>query len=322
MSRRAQPALVGAFVVAGMAGIVGLALLFGSGRLSRETLTLVSFFEEDVTGLREGAAVAFRGVNVGSVSQVLLSLPEDPRTGATDVRIAVIFEVDLERLRNVSPGQRRDVANPEEFEEIIQAGLRVGIKVNNFLAGIKSLVLDLRPDVPDTRLQGVELPYWEVPTMPSPLVAVRAKLEELANNFSDLPLDSIAANINGLVTDLRRTITSEEASELRGQANQTLENLAVAAEEIATFMSGLDDTVDPVAEGLDETFAEARELMESVELTLAQIRAQTGPESPLNYRILQLLEETNLSLQSLREFIEYLKANPSALIKGRSGGGE
>ena len=50
MSRRAQPALVGAFVVAGMAGIVGLALLFGSGRLSRETLTLVSFFEEDVTG--------------------------------------------------------------------------------------------------------------------------------------------------------------------------------------------------------------------------------------------------------------------------------
>jgi len=322
MSRRAQPALVGAFVMAGMAGIVGLTLLFGSGRLSRETLTLVSFFEEDVTGLREGAAVAFRGVNVGSVSQVLLSLPEDPRTGTTDVRIAVIFEVDLERLRNVSPGQRRNVANPEEFEEIIQAGLRVGIKVNNFLAGIKSLVLDLRPDVPDTRLQGVELPYWEVPTMPSPLVAVRAKLEEMVNKFSDLPLDSIAANINGLVTDLRRTITSEEASKLRGQADRTLENLALAAEEIATFVSGLDDTVDPVAEGLNETFAKARELVESVEGTLAQIRAQTGPESPLNYRILQLLEETNLSLQSLREFIEYLNANPSALIKGRSGGGE
>ena len=322
MSKRTQPALVGTFVVGGMAVIVGLALLFGSGRLSRETLTLVSFFEGDVSGLREAAPVTFRGVNVGAVSQVLLSLPEDPRNRTTDVRIAVIFDVDLQRLRNVSPGQRRDVANPEEFEEIIQAGLRVGIKVNNFLAGIKSLVLDLRPDVPDTRLQGVELPYWEVPTMPSPLVAVRAKLEEMANKFADLPLDSIAANINGLVTDLRRTINSVEASALSSQADRTLESFALAADEIATFMSGLDDTVEPVAEGLDETFTEARELMDSLEETLAQIRAQTGPESPLTYRTLQLLEETDLVLRSLRDFIEYLKANPSALIKGRSGGGE
>jgi len=305
-----------------MAAIIGLALLFGAGGLSRETLTLVSFFEDDVTGLREGAPVAFRGVNVGSVSQVLLSLPEDPRVGTTDVRIAVIYAVDLERLRNVSPGQRRDVANPEEFEEIIQAGLRVGIKVNNLLAGIKSLILDLRPDVPDTRLQGVELPYWEVPTMPSPLVAVQAKLEEMANKLMDLPLDSIARNINGLVTDLRTTINSEEVTGLSSQANTALESLALAADEIATFMSGLDDTVEPVAEGLDETFTKARAVMDSLEVTLGQLRAQTGPGSPLSYRTLQVLEEMDLVLQSLHDFIEYLKANPSALIKGRSGGGE
>jgi paraquat-inducible protein B len=322
MSKRTQPALVGTFVLGGMAMIVGLALFFGSGRLSRETLTLVSFFEADVSGLREGAPVSFRGVDVGAVSQVLLTLPDDPRTGTTDVRIAVIFDVDMERLRSVAPSQRRDLTDPVVFEEVIQAGMRVGLKTNNLLAGIKSLTLDLRPDVPDTRFQGVELPYWEVPTMPSPLVAVQAELQEMANRLVDLPLDSIAVNINGLVTDLRRTINSEETSGLGSQANRTLENLALAAGEISTFMSGLGDTVEPVVEGLNETFTGARELMDSLEETLAQIRAQTGPESPLTYRTLQLLEETDLVLQSLRDFIEYLKANPSALIKGRSDGGE
>jgi len=322
MSKRTQPALVGTFVVGGMAVIVGLALLFGSGRLSRETLTLVSFFDGDVSGLREAAPVTFRGVNVGQVSQVLLNLPEDPRAFTTDVRIAVVFEVDLERVRSVSPGESRDLADPVEFEEIIQAGLRVGMKTNNLMSGIKSLTLDLRPDVPDTRLQGVELPYWEVPTIPSPLVAVQVKLEEMANKLMDLPLDSIAVNINGMVTDLRRVINSEQVTDLGDQATRTLETLAVATEEMTTFISGLGDTVEPVVEGLDETFTEARNLMESMEATLAQIRADSGSESPLNYRTLQLLEETDLVLRSLRDFIDYLKANPSALIKGRSGGGE
>jgi paraquat-inducible protein B len=305
-----------------MAVIVGLALLFGSGRLSRETLTLVSFFEGDVSGLRDAAPVTFRGVNVGQVSQVLLSLPEDPRAGTTDVRIAVVFEVDLERVRSVSRGESRNLTDPVEFEGLIQAGLRVGMKTNNLLAGIKSLILDLRPDVPDNRLQGVELPYWEVPTIPSPFVAVQVKLEEMANKLMDLPLDSIAVNINGMVTDLRRVINSAEASGLSNQVSRTLETLAVATEEMAIFISGLDDTVGPVVEGLDETFTEARNLMESLEATLAQIRADSGSESPLNYRTLQLLEETDLVFRSLRDFIDYLKANPSALIKGRSGGGE
>ena len=322
MSKRTQPALVGTFVVGGMAVIVGLALLFGSGRLSRETLTLVSFFDGDVSGLREAAPVTFRGVNVGQVSQVLLNLPEDPRAFTTDVRIAVVFEVDLERVRSVSPGESRDLADPLEFEEIIQAGLRVGMKTNNLMSGIKSLTLDLRPDVPDTRLQGVELPYREVPTIPSPLVAVQVKLEEMANKLMDLPLDSIAVNINGMVTDLRRVINSEQVTDLGDQATRTLETLAVATEEMTTFISGLGDTVEPVVEGLEETFTEARNLMESMEATLAQIRADSGSESPLNYRTLQLLEETDLVLRSLRDFIDYLKANPSALIKGRSGGGE
>ena len=266
--------------------------------------------------------MTFRGVTVGAVSQVLLSLPEDPRAGTTDVRIAVIFDIDLERVRSVSRGESRNLADPVEFEEIIQAGLRVGMKTNNLLAGIKSLILDLRPDVPDNRLQGVELPYWEVPTIPNPLVAVQVKLEEMANKLMDLPLDSIAVNINGMVTDLRRVVNSEQVTGLGDQATRTLETLAVATEEMTTFISGLGDTVEPVVEGLDETFTEARNLMESMEATLAQIRADSGSESPLNYRTLQLLEETDLVLRSLRDFIDYLKANPSALIKGRSGGGE
>jgi paraquat-inducible protein B len=313
---------VGTFVVVGVAMIVGLALFFGSGKLSRETITLVSFFDGDVSGLRVGAPVTFRGVEVGTVSEVLMTLPEDPRTGTTDVRIAVVFQVDLQRVRSVSPSQTRDLSEEAQFNEIVEAGLRVRIKTTNFLSGMKSLSLDLRPDVPDTRLQDADLQYWEVPTIPSTFTALEGKLEEMANKLAALPLDSMALNINGLVTDLRIAITSPEVPTLLDQANRTLESFEDTSEKLSSLLANLEGEVGPVVEGMDDTFAELRRVLQSVETTLAQVRADMGPDSPLSYRTLQLLEETSMMVQSIREFVEYLNANPSALIKGRSGGGE
>jgi paraquat-inducible protein B len=322
MSKRAQPVLVGTFVVVGLGAILSLALLFGSGALSRETLTLVSFFDGDVTGLRVGAPVAFRGVTLGSVSDVLLSLPDDPRDRTTDVRIAVLYDVDMGRFRAMSPGAERDLTDPAEFEAIVQAGLRAGLKTSNLLAGVKSIDLDIRPEVPDTRLNAADLAYREVPTMPSPFAAAQAQLEELATKVAGLPLDSIALNVNGLVIELRGALSSEEGPALLANAGQTLEAFTETAAEISAFMSTFEENVAPVAEELDRTFAETRAVMESLNATLAQIRHDTGPDGPFTFRTLQLLEETELMLKSLRDLIEYLNANPSAILKGRSGGGE
>jgi len=306
----------------GMAVIVALAVLFGAGKLSRETLTLVSFFDADVSGLREGSPVSFRGVELGAVTQVLLSLPNDPRVGTEDVRIAVTYDLDLLKLRAVSPGTHRDFTDPVQVEELIEAGLRVAMKTTNFLSGIKALEMDVRPDVPDTRLHGVDLPYPEVPTIPNRFEVVEARLEEMATNLAELPLDSIAWNLNTLLEDMSVVLNSVEGPALVKRVDETLLSFSEAANELATLMSTIDTTVTPAFSELDETLAESRDLMGAVETTLAHLRTETGPESPLSYRTLRLLEEMELMMKSMRQFIDYLNANPSALLKGRTGGGE
>ena len=72
MSNRANPAVIGAFVVGAVALAVTGLLIFGSGKLFKRTTKAVCFFTGDVMGLNVGAPVKFKGVDVGSVAEVRL----------------------------------------------------------------------------------------------------------------------------------------------------------------------------------------------------------------------------------------------------------
>jgi paraquat-inducible protein B len=321
MSKRAQPAVVGTFVVVGLGVIVAAALLFGSGRMSKDTLTLVSFFEGDVSGLAAGAPVTFRGVNIGSVQELLLTLPDDPRE-VQDVRIAVLYNLDIARINAVSPGMRVDVTDPVQFEDLIQAGFRVELKSGNLLTGGKSLSMDFRPEVPDTRLTGVELPYPEVPTIPSGFTEVQARLTAFALKVSELPVDSVVTNLNGLITDFRELVANPETQELPGTINETLVAFSEAAAGFTNLVSEFEGKGDEVTAGIEETFEAAQSVLVSLDSTLVQIRAQTDSDSPLAFRLMTLLEEMEMTARSMRELVNYLENNPSALLRGRGGGGD
>ena len=84
MTQRANPAVVGGFVVGALVLLVAGVLMFGSGALLRERVSVVAFFTGNVRGLQEGSAVEFRGVQVAAV------YPGDlPNLAAGD-----IFEVE------------------------------------------------------------------------------------------------------------------------------------------------------------------------------------------------------------------------------------
>ena len=93
MTRSVSPALIGAFIVGALLLAVVGVLLFGSGKLFRDTAECVMFFEGDVQGLSVGAAVKFRGVKIGEVTSITTQL--DRKT--LEVRIPVYVDlVDLE----------------------------------------------------------------------------------------------------------------------------------------------------------------------------------------------------------------------------------
>jgi ABC-type transporter Mla subunit MlaD len=62
MSRRANPKIVGGFILAAIGLLVAAALVFGTFTFFEVTRRFVVFFQGSVDGLTQGSAVLFRGV--------------------------------------------------------------------------------------------------------------------------------------------------------------------------------------------------------------------------------------------------------------------
>ena len=62
MSKKANPAVIGAFVIGATLLAVVAILVFGSGKLFRTTDTLVTYFDGTLRGLRAGACDGVSGL--------------------------------------------------------------------------------------------------------------------------------------------------------------------------------------------------------------------------------------------------------------------
>ena len=76
MNKKISPTLIGAFVIGAVALLVIAVIVFGSGRLFRQTREFVLYFDNSVNGLRVGAPVKFKGVEVGSVKRYRVAARE------------------------------------------------------------------------------------------------------------------------------------------------------------------------------------------------------------------------------------------------------
>jgi len=129
MNKKISPAMIGAFVIGAVALIVIAILVFGSGRLFRQTRDFVLYFDNSVNGLRIGAPVKVKGVEIGSVKDIRLQLEK----GGEVNKIPVIIEIDLEKL--TSRGATSVVAENREAlnKAIVDRGLRAQLAMESLV---------------------------------------------------------------------------------------------------------------------------------------------------------------------------------------------
>jgi paraquat-inducible protein B len=68
MPKRFSSTAIGLFVMSSLALAVAALTVLGSGRLFKQSHKFICFFQGSVNGLKVGAAVKVRGVEIGSVS--------------------------------------------------------------------------------------------------------------------------------------------------------------------------------------------------------------------------------------------------------------
>lgn len=105
MSKPVNKTVIGIFVVVALALVVLAVLVLGSGKFFKHNTKIVMYFKGSVKGLSVGSPVSFRGVKVGSVTEIKMLF--DPKD--LSVMIPVYAELEPGSLEAV-PGAERMAA--------------------------------------------------------------------------------------------------------------------------------------------------------------------------------------------------------------------
>ena len=319
-SKRASPMLVGVFVLGAIAlAVAGLAV-FGSGKLFRRTAQFVMVFGGSVNGLSVGAPVKFRGVQVGSVTKIMLSLP-----GMTlpELRIPVFIEIDQDLVSKL--GGMINPAEPTSFAALIDEGLRAQLQLESIVTGVLFVELDLFPGSPVNLFLPKESGYLEIPTQPTLLQEASQTGADLIAKLRDVDFDGLVTSIRDAARsvgdlagspELRQSLVA--AREAMVSARDTLNEIRPRIPQLTSGVDSASNRLQGSLKRFDTTLGSLDTALGSIDTTLGSVNRLVDPRAPLVYQLTTTLGDLGKAAQSIRELADYLDRNPSAIITGRS----
>jgi paraquat-inducible protein B len=315
MARRFDPKIVGAFVIATVALGIVAAIYLGAGRLLQHRVRFVVVFSEDLAGLEVAAPVKFRGVPVGSVLSIHLSMGSatDP---LRELRLPVVIELSQTRISEM--GGQIDLSDQRAVRTLVDHGLRARLALESFLSNRRYVDLDILPEAPPAQPSPVPLPYPEIPVYAEPgWAALEADASKLLTKLQ-------ALDFEGLVGDLRRAARSFEgaAGSIDAAAERlpgTLRAADAAIASVGKAARAIEAGVTPLTAEARAAVVQLRGTLESAEGAVRHLDQLVDPASPLAWQLGQTLGELQSTSRTLRHLSEELDRDPSALVRGRAG---
>ena len=321
MSKKANPTIIGAFIVSGALLLVAGIMLFSSSRLFSKSRKYILYFDSSLNGLSEGAAVKFRGVPVGTVKQLMIRYNQP----VNDVSMPVIIELQDNLLRQRLP-------NASEFGDVgrlqasISRGLRARLEAESFVTGVLYIELAIDSNAPPAIFHQVKKEYLEIPTQST-------ELRQLLDNLAQFDVKGFESKLSQLVTNMDATLTKLDTGGMsQGITNllKSLNNFATSPHLTNTLASiqstmaeyqrlaeKLNSRVDPLADSATNILAEASQTLVQLRGTVQNLNGIVAPDSQLQAELLQALQQIAGAAQSLSSLADFLERHPNALITGR-----
>jgi paraquat-inducible protein B len=320
MGKRISPTLVGTFVLGAISLAIAAVIILGSGRLFTPQHLFVLYFSSDVNGLKVGAPVKFRGVEIGSVTAILLSLGtprqnEKARRAADQYRIPVIIDLETEKL--IKRGAAASLDDPAQVAQAIKRGLRAQLNVESLVTGLLYVDLDFLPDTPANFYMGADSPYPEIPTVPTRLEQAATMLSKMMAQLEKINFDELIRSLTSSSIAIATLANSPKIQNAIDSLNLAARSMGQASASVNRLAASLDREIGPMGNDLRLTTEQVRATLKQTQETLAAVQMMLGPNSPLNYQISQTLDQTSSAARSLRQLSDYLRRNPSSVVRGR-----
>jgi len=271
---------LGVFVLAAIAVLIAIVLIFGSGQLFKKSFMVETYLTQSVTGLDTGAAVRFRGVKVGQVT--LIGLSGD------------IYEKDVpfeKRLQYVVVRMQifGDKLTEQQIEDFVKNNLRARIKSMG-ITGVNYVEFDFSNGTSDYD----PLPYkWQpaepvIPSLPNQADEIIMGLQKFVTALNNANIDQLLINLNSLMAG-------------DGKGNQ---GLVGSVQSLNLILARIAKATDK-----DELNVLVRELigtMVSLRQTVTSIQGDTATT----------VENLKQTTENLNEFSRIASQSPSSLIWG------
>lgn len=325
MSKRANPAWIGAFVLGALTlGVVVILLLYG-GHWFQEQRQQILYFEGATQGLQEGAPVVFLGVKVGTVKKIQLRLNRE----TCQFLVQVTIQIDPSVVQSHT-GETFDLRDSETLRQLVDRGLRAQLQLLSILTGQRYVGLDFFPDKP-AKYFGLDPTLNEIPTIPT-------TAEELTLKLEQFPAEKFLNDIAAISASLHKILSAPETTELPQQLNRTLNQLE-------SFTARLNSESTSLLHDLRTDLVSMNRTLLSVKAAADHVAEQVDPDSPLFHNLTNastdlagaarvmrelsgegpatveklnvMLQEFSRAARALRLLAETLEQQPEAIWRGK-----
>jgi len=305
-------ARLGLFLVVVLVVVLATALLFIQRWRSRAVIELVTYTNENVSGLEVSSPVRFRGVSLGRVSDVRV----DPR----DVIVEIDFEMFPDRLNTIGIsteriGQIRDLRG-------MFPNLRASM-VSNPVTGEAYLLLDVpeNPPAPMTLAFTPDRPY--VPWAPTTLATVQDRLPAILER-AEATLQTVTEIVSKVPESLDRSNRFFTNVERIFQESE----LPALSADSRKFFATTSGQIDKIATDLERVIGTDGTLVTFVESANAAIKAADLPTTNQSARaaadqttlaaddLRRTLPAIRDSLDQLRDLARQLQEQPESVVYG------
>jgi len=318
MTKPINTTAVGAFVVGAMLILFSIIFYIGGGFLRGDTEEVIMVFEGSVKGLKIGAPLAFKGVQIGEVTSINLVLDTD----SVDVITPVVA-----RIGGASIHKTGSRSGENATASLLRKGLRAQLQMQSLLTGLLYIQLDFHPDSP-VGPSKYESDLLEIPTIPTDLERLNASLNNI--DFAKL-LDSI----EGIVTGLNTLINNPATQSMPADIKASLGGLQSLSGELETEITGLSPALAELITNTNATFVEVRQelpdLTRTAKVSLLSLDAALpatrqalknadyvlSDDSALLYDVREAAKEMAAAGRALQSLAETLETQPEALLKGK-----
>lgn len=320
MAKRVSSAAIGGFVAASFALVLLAIVVVGSGKLFQKPVRFVCMFPGGVNGLRVGAAVKVKGVQVGTVEQIRLFLSPSQGELKPDVkgfRIPVIIGIDRSMILQM--GGSGLALSEEGYSAMIARGMRAQLDTESLLTGLLYVDLDLHPNAPlDLVLVPNQGDLREIPTVPTALEAIQKQATEAIAKLDSVDINGLVASATNAANTINTLAGSPDLKDTLASLKVAIPNLNQTISEARVTLGDFRSKVMPLAESLQTSSVEANSTMKDTRRTLVELQSILEPDSPLAVHLNQALDQLADTTRSVGELTDLLQRNPSALVRGKA----